>query len=458
MRKGLILVLAFNAGLLAVRVAQETGVVEAGAERTTSLPGDANGDLFLDITDPVYLLQHLFLGGPPPAAHAGGGTGLGERVTALEELLAGVSRVQLDDGQGGTAETIRFDGVNLQVTNGTGRTGQEPNGTGNLIVGYNRTPVDRPADRTGSHNIVCGDQNNYTSWGSLITGTRNISAARFANVLGGKEKVADEEWERVGAAHDDAEDFLTHVSVVQIPVGGERGGEDGECVVPVDYQRVKTARLTGINLQLVSGIKSTDILDPEKTRALCRFSGDVTELESKDDSPDFLGDPVPDRNDVAEHGNTGLGNLFLGYVEYVGERVNNEDGYWQYGGAAALGAVRLGEHNLIMGEGACWPYNGNIVQGGGGTKQTLHGSTLTGGIRMNGGINAGGSIRCQDSITVSGDYQPEGYPVFVGTQLRLVFDPQGQYDGESDGFRFDMGLGSPVLWSLPVDDETLNDI
>ena len=39
--------------------------------------------------------------------------------------------------------------------------------------------------------------------------------------------------------------------------------------------------------------------------------------------------------------------------------------------------------------------------------------------------------------------------------MRLVFDPGAQYDVGVDGFRFDMGPGTPVLWSMPLDHETL---
>jgi hypothetical protein len=52
---------------------------------------------------------------------------LSAEVEALQATLAGVTR----DG-----DTLLFDGMNVQVANGTGTTDGEPNGTGNLIVGY----------------------------------------------------------------------------------------------------------------------------------------------------------------------------------------------------------------------------------------------------------------------------------------------------------------------------------
>jgi hypothetical protein len=160
--------------------------------------GDTNSDGIVDLTDAVLILHYLFLGSTAPAripiAEAENNDALEARVAALETLLAGVTRESLPDGQGGDVDTIQFSGVNVRVVNGTGKTGQSPNGLGNLTIGYNRAPTDREANRTGSHNLVVGDQNNYSSWGSLITGTRNTSAARFANVLGGKDTTADQEW------------------------------------------------------------------------------------------------------------------------------------------------------------------------------------------------------------------------------------------------------------------------
>ena len=68
----------------------------------------------------------------------------------------------------GTATTVRFKDVNVQIVNGLGATNGFPddpdsldpvqtttNGLGNLIVGYQEM---HPAgdDRTGSHNVVVG--------------------------------------------------------------------------------------------------------------------------------------------------------------------------------------------------------------------------------------------------------------------------------------------------------------
>lgn len=46
--------------------------------------------------------------------------------------------------------------MNLQVINGEGATADTANGLGNLIVGYNED-TDVPSDRSGSHNLVVGE-------------------------------------------------------------------------------------------------------------------------------------------------------------------------------------------------------------------------------------------------------------------------------------------------------------
>lgn len=57
-----VLLVGFVAG-----VAVRTGSLPAWAFPRSCLPGDINGDAARDITDPIVLLEHLFLGGPGPA-------------------------------------------------------------------------------------------------------------------------------------------------------------------------------------------------------------------------------------------------------------------------------------------------------------------------------------------------------------------------------------------------------
>jgi len=55
----------FAAGLLACKLLDEVLVL---AEPVQMVDGDVNGDGELNVTDPVYLLRFLFLGGPAPIA------------------------------------------------------------------------------------------------------------------------------------------------------------------------------------------------------------------------------------------------------------------------------------------------------------------------------------------------------------------------------------------------------
>lgn len=115
--------------------------------------------------------------------------------------------------------TALFRGVNVQIVNGMGET-QTVNGTGNLIVGYNRPSagsficslgltesasacsanggVWAESHKTGSHNIVGGDFNSYSSWGGLVLGLENATSAPYTAVLGGARNRAEAAFTSIG--------------------------------------------------------------------------------------------------------------------------------------------------------------------------------------------------------------------------------------------------------------------
>jgi len=108
--------------------------------------------------------------------------------------------------------TALFRGVNVQIVNGTGET-QTATATGNLIVGYNRPSVGSficslgvtesaatcqanhglwaQSHKSGSHNIIGGDFNSYSSWGGLVMGMENAMSAPFASIGGGARNRAE---------------------------------------------------------------------------------------------------------------------------------------------------------------------------------------------------------------------------------------------------------------------------
>jgi len=57
------------------------------------------------------------------------------------------------------------------VRNGAGST-NSINGLGNLIVSYD-TARPSESDKTGSHNMVIGEEHNYNRFGGLVAGLRN---------------------------------------------------------------------------------------------------------------------------------------------------------------------------------------------------------------------------------------------------------------------------------------------
>lgn len=113
------------------------------------------------------------------------------RTATLESKTQDMSRIT--DPNTGMA-TVQFSGVNVQIVNGSGITFTS-NGVGNLIIGYNekRPPLLGEDIRSGSHYLVVGQNNNYTSYGGIIAGLRNSAIAPWATVTGGTTNTASGE-------------------------------------------------------------------------------------------------------------------------------------------------------------------------------------------------------------------------------------------------------------------------
>jgi hypothetical protein len=134
--------------------------------------------------------------------------GLRERVDALEasltdalaEIAALKSRLAAVEGNSVLALdgalsldpstlTARFSGVNVQIVDGAGQT-ESLSGLGNLIVGYDEADPNGSDNKTGTHNLVVGSGNSYSSYGGTVLGRRNTISAPFANVVGGVANLA----------------------------------------------------------------------------------------------------------------------------------------------------------------------------------------------------------------------------------------------------------------------------
>jgi len=109
-------------------------------------------------------------------------TDIGENTDGITELQADVieqkqltSYMSVDLGE----HSVYFKGANVYVQSGSGFTNGAPNGLGNLIIGYNEI---RPGGnvRSGSHNLVVGSENNFSSFGGLVVGDHNEISAMYA--------------------------------------------------------------------------------------------------------------------------------------------------------------------------------------------------------------------------------------------------------------------------------------
>ncbi|MDQ6810871.1 MAG: hypothetical protein M3Z95_03095 [Actinomycetota bacterium] len=100
----------------------------------------------------------------------------------LDKILPHVNYVE--SGVGGKA-TIQFSGLNVQVVNGEGKTASV-NGEGNLVIGYD----EGKREQTGSHNLVLGEEQTFTSYGGILGGRLNTVSAPFASVTGGSGNTA----------------------------------------------------------------------------------------------------------------------------------------------------------------------------------------------------------------------------------------------------------------------------
>jgi hypothetical protein len=124
----------------------------------------------------------------------GGARGsLPQRLAAMEDLLMHFTRV---------GNEVIITGANLSIVNGLGQIDcfdaqgdpipDCPNGLGNLIVGYNELRDEPPEEniRTGSHTVVVGQFNNFSTSGGLVVGAVNEIRGNFAVVSGGNRNTA----------------------------------------------------------------------------------------------------------------------------------------------------------------------------------------------------------------------------------------------------------------------------
>jgi hypothetical protein len=82
----------------------------------------------------------------------------------------------------------------VQITNGSGDE-TTINGLGNLILGYNDNPDG--LDRSGSHNLVVGDDNGWSNYGGIVAGYGNLISGIYGSTSGGFGNTASGDYSSV---------------------------------------------------------------------------------------------------------------------------------------------------------------------------------------------------------------------------------------------------------------------
>jgi len=135
------------------------------------------------------------------------------RLSAIENLLKNITR---DDNN------LYVTGVNLWLKNGSGST-DIVNNTGNLIIGYNES-TDPANYQNGSHNIILGKENSYSSFGSIISGSNNKVNSPYGSIIGGKYNIVEGEYGVViGGQSNKSTGIAASVT------GGQSNIASGEC-------------------------------------------------------------------------------------------------------------------------------------------------------------------------------------------------------------------------------------
>ena len=175
----------------------------------------------------------------------GGIAALENRVDTIENnsVLKFKDFLTYDTDENGYARAL-FKGINVQIVSGKGATDKaKTNGLGNLIVGYNESNEEKPNDHSGSHNIIVGKYNNYSSYGGLVVGFNNSISGPFSSVSGGAGNKATGDFSSVsGGMYNTADGKYASVS------GGHTNFASGN-----------TSSVSGGQKNTASGITSSSV-------------------------------------------------------------------------------------------------------------------------------------------------------------------------------------------------------
>jgi hypothetical protein len=167
---GVALAAVFFAAAVAASAETTTTICVPEASSKPVLSTDSKGECPTKGTKPPISYKSVQLPG------TGGLETLGKILPHINYLETGV----------GGKPTIQFSGVNVEIVNGEGKTASV-NGKGNLVIGY-----DENASRTqtGSHDLILGEEQAFSSFGGIVAGFGNTISGREASVTGGAVNTA----------------------------------------------------------------------------------------------------------------------------------------------------------------------------------------------------------------------------------------------------------------------------
>ena len=118
------------------------------------------------------------------------------QVTTLQQnnalLLGPFVSVDHDSEKGLAGPHITIQGANVHIQSGSGKT-VDSTGLGNLIIGYDEDslgPTSIDPNRNGSHNLIVGEDHQFTSSGGAVFGFSNSISTTGSTVTGGACNVA----------------------------------------------------------------------------------------------------------------------------------------------------------------------------------------------------------------------------------------------------------------------------
>jgi hypothetical protein len=166
-----------------------------------------------------------------------------------QTLLSLASHASYSESGVAGKPTIKFSGVNVQIVNGGGET-SSLNGEGNLVIGYDETAREGPV-QTGSHNLILGEENAFTSYGGIVSGYDSAITGEGASAISGYQDTASGADSFVASGELDTASY--YLSAV---FGGENNlASDQWATVTGGRENVSE----GLNTSVTGGLKNSAV-------------------------------------------------------------------------------------------------------------------------------------------------------------------------------------------------------